>query len=177
MPCSTGASNLIDTSIDYGRSEELNRPLRRSHAVDEVLPRVEVRLPTSVRLPDATPPFSHDYRPENIRAGIERSLLRLGTDRLDLLQVHMSPSRAQMETDDTVATMQTLQLERARCASSGCRGYSPTSPIISQWGSSTSSRSPTRVVQREHEELITAAAEAGAGTLIRGGAAARRAGR
>src|SRR5262249_38937035 len=30
---------------------------------------------------------------------------------------------------------------------------------------------PYSVVQREHEELITAAAQAGAGTLIRGGAA------
>ena len=49
--------------------------------------------------------------PTTSGSGIEPSLRRLGTDRLDLLQVHMSPSRDQMEADQTVETMLALRDE------------------------------------------------------------------
>src|SRR5579862_5657691 len=81
--------NLIDTSIDYGRSEELiGRYI--GHRRDEYFLASKCGCPLNPS-PDATPPYGHDYSADNIRAGIERSLTRLGTDRLDLLQVHMSP--------------------------------------------------------------------------------------
>jgi aryl-alcohol dehydrogenase-like predicted oxidoreductase len=47
--------------------------------------------------PGARPPFPHDFSAANVRAGIEQSLRRLGTDHLDLVQVHMSPSRELMD--------------------------------------------------------------------------------
>src|SRR5579862_1578636 len=84
-----GGVNLIDTSIDYGRSEELiGRYV--GHRRDEFFLASKCGCPLNPS-PDATPPYGHDYSADNIRAGIERSLTRLGTDRLDLLQVHMSP--------------------------------------------------------------------------------------
>ena len=47
----------------------------------------------------------------NVRAGIEQSLRRLRTDHLDVLQVHMSPSREQLESDGTIDEMVRLRDE------------------------------------------------------------------
>jgi aryl-alcohol dehydrogenase-like predicted oxidoreductase len=163
-----GGINLIDTSIDYGRSEELiGRYV--GHRRDEYFLASKCGCPLDPPV-DATPPYSHDYGPENVRTGIERSLRRLGTDRLDLLQVHMSPSRAQMEADDTVATLHALQGE-GKVRFIGMSGILPHLPDHLAMGVFDVFQIPYSVVQREHEELITAAAAAGAGTLIRCGAA------
>src|SRR5689334_18064310 len=87
-----GGINLIDTSPDYGRSEELIGSYI-GHRRDEFFLASKCGCPMD--LPAGTPPpYPHDYTPENVRANVERSLRRLRTDRLDLVQVHMSPSRA-----------------------------------------------------------------------------------
>jgi hypothetical protein len=97
-----GGINLIDTSVDYGHSEELiGRYL--GHRRDEYFLASKCGCPLSPP-PDATPPYQHDYSPGNVRADIEESLRRLRTDRLDLVQVHMSPSRALMQAEHTVET-------------------------------------------------------------------------
>src|ERR1700733_2579506 len=83
-----GGINLIDTSIDYGRSEELiGRYV--GHRRDEYFLASKCGSLLGAPPAGAAPPFPHDFRPDNIRAGIEQSLRRLGTDRLDLLQVHI----------------------------------------------------------------------------------------
>ena len=169
-----GGINLIDTSIDYGRSEELiGRYL--GHRRDEYFLASKCGCLLGDPPPGATPPFPHDFRPENIRAGIEQSLRRLGTDRLDLLQVHISPSREQMEADGTVETMLALR-DEGKVRFIGMSGTLPHLPDHIAMGVFDVFQIPYSAVQREHEDLITAAAGAGAGTLIRGGAAARRAG-
>jgi aryl-alcohol dehydrogenase-like predicted oxidoreductase len=163
-----GGINLIDTSPDYGRSEELiGRYV--GHRRDEYFLASKCGCPLDPPA-NATPPFAHDYRPENIRAGIERSLRRLDTDRLDLLQVHMSPSRAQMEADDTIATLVALR-DEGKTRFIGMSGILPHLADHLAMGAFDVFQIPYSIVQREHEDLITAAAEAGAGTLIRGGAA------
>src|ERR1700735_2413388 len=102
--------NLIDTSVDYGRSEELiGRYL--GHRRDEYFLASKCGCLLGDAPLGASPPFPHDYSADNVRAGTEQSLRRLGTDRLDLLQVHMSPSRAQMEADHTIEMMQSLRDE------------------------------------------------------------------
>src|SRR5580700_7728631 len=69
-----GGINLIDTSIDYGRSEELiGRYIGPRR--DEYFLASKCGCPLDVS-PAATPPFAHDYTAPNIRAGIERSLVR-----------------------------------------------------------------------------------------------------
>jgi aryl-alcohol dehydrogenase-like predicted oxidoreductase len=161
--------NLIDTSIDYGRSEDLiGRHL--AHRRDEYFLASKCGCPLSEPPPSATPPFPHDYRPENIRAGTEQSLRRLGTDRLDLLQVHMSPSPAQMEADHTMETLQALQ-DEGKVRFIGMSGTLPHLPDHIAMGVFDVFQIPYSAVQREHEELISAAVAAGAGALIRGGAA------
>src|SRR5207248_6525621 len=85
-----GGINLIDTSPDYGRSEELIGSYI-GHRRDEFF--LASKCGCLLEIPaDATPPYPHDYSPANVRADVEQSLRRLRTDRLDLVQVHMSPS-------------------------------------------------------------------------------------
>jgi aryl-alcohol dehydrogenase-like predicted oxidoreductase len=163
-----GGINLIDTSIDYGRSEELIGKFI-GHRRDEYFLASKCGCPLNPSQV-ATPPFAHDYSEQNIRAGIERSLLRLGTDRLDLLQVHMSPSRAQMETDHTIGTLLALR-DEGKVRFIGMSGILPNLTDHIAMGVFDVFQIPYSVVQREHEDLITAAVDAGAGTLIRGGAA------
>jgi aryl-alcohol dehydrogenase-like predicted oxidoreductase len=163
-----GGINLIDTSVDYGRSEELvGRYL--AHRRDEYFLASKCGCPFD--LPAGTPPpYPHDYRAANIQAGIEQSLRRLDTDHLDLLQVHMSPSRAQLEADDTVATMLSLR-DAGKVRFIGMSGILPNLPDHIAMGVFDAFQIPYSMVQRVHEDLITEAAAAGAGTLIRGGAA------
>jgi aryl-alcohol dehydrogenase-like predicted oxidoreductase len=160
--------NLIDTSVDYGRSEELiGRYL--GHRRDEYFLASKCGCLLEAP-PGARPPFPHDYSPRNVRADVEQSLRRLGTDRLDLVQVHMSPSRAQLEADETIETMQALR-EEGKVRFLGMSGILPNLPDHIAMNVFDVFQIPYSVVQREHEDLITAAAQAGAGTLIRGGAA------
>lgn len=160
--------NLIDTSVDYGRSEELIGRYIGHRRAEYFL---ASKCGCLVDLPaDASPPYPHDYRPANVRAGVEQSLRRLGTDRLDLVQVHMSPSRQQLEADDTVATLLRLR-DEGKIRFIGMSGILPNLPDHIAMGVFDVFQIPYSALQREHEDLITAAARAGAGTLIRGGAA------
>jgi aryl-alcohol dehydrogenase-like predicted oxidoreductase len=168
-----GGINLIDTSIDYGRSEQLiGRYL--AHRREEYFLASKCGCPPRElwqRLrPRRTLRRPHDYRSANIRAGVERSLRRLGTDRLDLVQVHMSPSRSQLEADHTIETLATLQ-DQGKVRFIGMSGTLPHLADHITMGVFDVFQIPYSAVQREHEDLITAAVAAGAGTLIRGGVA------
>jgi aryl-alcohol dehydrogenase-like predicted oxidoreductase len=163
-----GGINLIDTSPDYGRSEELiGRYL--GHRRDEFF--LASKCGCLLEVPaDAPPPYPHDYSPGNVRAVVERSLRRLGTDQLDLVQVHMSPSRATLERNHTVETLQELR-DEGKVQFIGMSGILPDLPDHLAMNVFDAFQIPYSAVQRDHENLIAEAAEAGAGTLIRGGAA------
>jgi aryl-alcohol dehydrogenase-like predicted oxidoreductase len=163
-----GGINLIDTSPDYGRSEELIGTYL-GHRRDEFFLASKCGCPLDVPA-DATPPYAHDYTPGNVRADVEQSLRRLRTDRLDLVQVHMSPSRATLAENHTVETLQELQAE-GKLRFIGMSGILPNLPDHLAMGVFDVFQIPYSAVQRDHEELITEAADAGAGTFIRGGAA------
>ena len=163
-----GGINLIDTSPDYGRSEELIGK-HLGHRRDEFF--LASKCGCLIEIPaDAQPPYPHDYRPANVRADVEQSLRRLRTDRLDLVQVHMSPSVEQLRDNQTVETLQELQKE-GKVRFIGMSGILPNLPGQIAMDVFDAFQIPYSAVQRDHEELITAAAGTGAGTLIRGGAA------
>jgi aryl-alcohol dehydrogenase-like predicted oxidoreductase len=82
----------------------------------------------------------------------------------------MSPSREQMEADQTVETMLALQAE-GKIRFLGMSGTLPNLPDHVAMGVFDVFQIPYSALQREHEDLIATATEAGAGTLIRGGAA------
>src|SRR5665213_3885063 len=150
-----GGVNLIDTSIDYGRSEELiGRYLapRREEFFLASKCGCLLELP-----PDAHPPYPHDFSAANVRAGVEQSLVRLRTDRLDLLQVHMSPSREQMEAEGTIEAMVALRHE-GKVRFLGMSGTLPNLPEHIAMNVFDVFQIPYSALQREHEDLITAAA-------------------
>jgi aryl-alcohol dehydrogenase-like predicted oxidoreductase len=163
-----GGINLIDTSPDYGRSEELIGTYI-GHRRDEFFLASKCGCPIGIPA-DAMPPYPHDYGPANVRADVEQSLRRLRTDRLDLVQVHMSPARAALEQSRTVETLKDLQAE-GKLRFIGMSGILPNLPDHIAMGVFDVFQIPYSAVQRDHEELITEAADAGAGTFIRGGAA------
>jgi aryl-alcohol dehydrogenase-like predicted oxidoreductase len=163
-----GGINLIDTSPDYGRSEELIGTYL-GHRRDEYFLASKCGCP--VEFPaDVPPPYPHDYSPKNVRADVEQSLRRLRTDHLDLVQVHMSPSQATLEENQTVETLKELQAE-GKLRFIGMSGILPNLPDHLAMGVFDAFQIPYSAVQRDHEQLITDAAAKGAGTLIRGGAA------
>jgi aryl-alcohol dehydrogenase-like predicted oxidoreductase len=163
-----GGINLIDTSPDYGRSEELiGRYV--GHRRDEFF--LASKCGCLIELPaDALPPYPHDYSPGNVRAAVEQSLRRLRTDHLDLVQVHMSPSTATLEENHTVETLQGLR-DEGKVRFIGMSGILPDLPDHLAMNVFDAFQIPYSAVQRDHEELIAEAADNGAGTLIRGGAA------
>jgi aryl-alcohol dehydrogenase-like predicted oxidoreductase len=163
-----GGINLIDTSIDYGRSEELiGRYLASRREEFFLASKCGCLLELA---PDALPPYPHDFSAANVRAGVEQSLVRLRTDRLDLLQVHMSPSRGQMETDGTIEAMVALR-DAGKVRFLGMSGTLPNLPEHIAMGVFDVFQIPYSALQREHEDVITQASTAGAGVLVRGGAA------
>jgi aryl-alcohol dehydrogenase-like predicted oxidoreductase len=160
--------NLVDTSIDYGLSEErIGRHI--SHRRDEYFLASKCGCAVDVDPSAAGGGWPHDFSAQNIRAGIEQSLRRLRTDRLDLLQVHMSPSAAQLEEHDTIATMLALQ-EEGKIRFLGMSGTLPDISDHIELGVFDVFQIPYSVLEPEHGPSIGEAAAAGSGTLIRGGA-------
>lgn len=161
--------NLIDTAPDYGPSEEL---IGRSiaHRRDEyfLASKCGCLVGRAPELRDGK--LEHDFSPENVRAGVEQSLRRLRTDRLDLVQIHSSPSRQRIEADATVETMRALRDEgKIRFL-----GMSSTLPDLAdhiEMGVFDAFQIPYSALQPEHEEILQRAADAGAATLVRGGVA------
>lgn len=160
--------NLIDTSVDYGRSEELIGRFV-SDRRDEYFLASKCGCPLSLP-PDATPPYAHDYSAANVRADVEQSLRRLQTDRLDLVQVHMSPTRHEMEQGGTLEELVRLRRE-GKLRFIGMSGILPNLPDHIEMGVFDVFQIPYSALQRDHEDLISHAADTGAGVLVRGGAA------
>ena len=161
--------NLIDTAPDYGASEELLGQ-HLSHRRGEFFLASKCGC-----LVDREPALSggkleHDFRPANIRAGVEQTLRRVKTDWIDLVQVHSSPSRSVLEEQDTIDAMETLRSEgKVRFL-----GMSSVEPQLSDHLAMDVFdvfQIPYSLLQPEHGALISRAAAGGAGTIIRGGVA------
>ena len=150
--------SYIDTANDYGRSEEhIGRFLgARRH---------EYTLATKCGcVPGGG---AHVWTRENLFRGLEESLQRLKTDYVDVMQLH-NPTVEQAEANDVVASLEAMRAEgKVRWI-----GISTTQPHLStylDWGSFDVFQIPYSAVLREHEAWIGKAAEAGIGTVIRGG--------
>jgi aryl-alcohol dehydrogenase-like predicted oxidoreductase len=156
--------NFIDTSIDYGRSEELigkSIPTRRS----------EYFLASKCGcVPNAAQGSDHVHTAANIRAGVENSLRLLKTDHLDLVQFHRSLTQREFEEKGALQEAMKLKQEgKVRFV-----GVSATLPSMDeqvQMGVFDAFQVPYSALQREHEDVIARASKAGAGIIIRGGVA------
>ena len=88
--------NVIDTAECYLQSEEL---IGQAVAAR----RSEFYLFTKCGHPEG--PYVGDWRPESLLRSIERSLQRLKTDRVDLVQLH-SCSEEELRKGDVIAALQ-----------------------------------------------------------------------
>lgn len=156
--------NFIDTSYDYGLSEEyIGRFI--SHRRDEYFLATKCGC-TLVDQGDHddTP---HVWTRENLLHNIDVSLKRMKTDHVDLLQLH-NPSVEQVESGRLVDVLQEIRMSgKVRFI-----GISSTFPHIDtfiDWKVFETFQIPYSALERDHENAITRAAQSGAGTIIRGG--------
>jgi aryl-alcohol dehydrogenase-like predicted oxidoreductase len=157
---------LIDTSPDYGGSEAYIGEFI-AHRRDEYF--LSSKCGCAVNPPAGERP-GHVYTRENVRAGVEQSLRRMKTDRIDLVQFHISPSRAELEANDSVAELVELQRE-GKIRFLGMSGVLPNLTDHIAMGVFDAFQIPYSALEREHEGAIHDAAVAGAGTIVRGGVA------
>jgi aryl-alcohol dehydrogenase-like predicted oxidoreductase len=112
----------------------------------------------------------HVHTAANIRAGVENSLRRLGTDNLDLVQFHRSLTREEFEADGALAEALTLRAE-GKVRFVGVSALLPTLDDQIDMGVFDAFQVPYSALQREHEHVLNRASDAGAGIIIRGGVA------
>jgi aryl-alcohol dehydrogenase-like predicted oxidoreductase len=158
---------FIDTANDYGRSEEyIGRYLSRRR--DEYVLATKCGC-TVVRRDETTDDTPHVWTRENLFRGLHESLERMRTDHVDLIQLH-NPSVEQCEKNDLVAVLQEMKAQgKARFV-----GISSTEPHLETfigWGVFDTFQIPYSALERQHEKLIQAASDAGAGVIVRGGVA------
>ena len=162
--------NFIDTSPDYGDSEEIIGEAISARR-DEFFLASKCGCPVaSGATATAAGPAAHDYTRENIRAGVEQSLRRMKTDHLDLVQIHISPSREELERRGSMAELEALRNE-GKIRFIGMSGTLPNLPDHLAMGCFDAFQIPYSAIEPEHEDWISRAADAGAGTIIRGGVA------
>ena len=161
--------NYIDTSIDYGVSEErIGRYIAHRRSEYYLASKCGCLVGASTAPVGQVSP--HVYTRDNIVAGVEQSLARMKTDYLDLVQFHISPSQRTLEENGSLdAVMELKQAGKVRFI-----GMSGTLPHLKDhiaMGVFDVFQIPYSAMEREHEAVIAAASEAGAGIVIRGGAA------
>lgn len=166
--------NFIDTSIDYGMAEgRIGRYI--AHRRSEYFLASKCGCVTGDLVNNPPPPRAgqaspHVFTPENIVRGVEQSLRRMKTDYLDLVQFHASPSKAELEEHGGLAALQRLQ-QQGKVRFIGMSGTIPNLDEQIEMGVFDAFQIPYSALQREHELLIEKASRAGAGIIVRGGAA------
>ncbi|MFA6239366.1 MAG: aldo/keto reductase, partial [Candidatus Hydrogenedentales bacterium] len=177
-PCSDGQAkqilnavldsgiNFIDTANDYGKSElYIGRHLAHRRAEFFLATKCGCHM-VFAGDHDDTP---HLWTHENIRRNIADSLLKTQSEYMDVLQLH-NPTVSECESNKLVDILQELKAEGA-VRWIGCSSTSPHLSTYIDWGVFDVFQIPYSALDRRHELLITKAATAGAGVIIRGGVA------
>jgi len=160
--------NYIDTSIDYGVSEErIGRYISHRRSEYYLASKCGCLVGAAAVRGQRSP---HVFTRDNILAGVEQSLVRMKTDYLDVVQFHISPSQQTLEENGALEAVQELK-EAGKVRFIGMSGTLPHLKDHIAMGVFDVLQIPYSAMEREHEAIITSASEAGAGIVIRGGAA------
>ena len=159
--------NFIDTANDYGRSEEFIGKFISGR-------RKEFFIATKcgctvVRRDDKTDDTPHVWTKENLFRGLHESLQRMRTDYVDIMQLH----NPELQTCDQAGLVECLQ-EMKKQGKVRWIGASSTHPHLDPYikkGVFDAFQIPYSGLERKHENAISRASKAGAGTIIRGGVA------
>jgi aryl-alcohol dehydrogenase-like predicted oxidoreductase len=159
--------NLIDTAPDYGDSEDLIGRFISSR-------RKEYFLATKcgcnpVDKGDHIETQPHIWTREHVLGNIRRSLERMKTDHVDVLQLH-NPKPEDVRAGGLIEALKDIQ-SQGLTRFIGISTTLPHLPAFVETGAFDTFQIPYSCLQPEHHDAITQAAEAGAGVLIRGGIA------
>ncbi len=158
--------NYIDTSIDYGLSEErIGRAIAHRRSEYYLASKCGCLVGPEAEASGRSP---HVFTAENVTAGVEQSLRRLKTDYLDVVQFHQSPTRAELEAQGGLDALLRLQ-EQGKVRYIGMSGTLPNLTEQIEMGVFDVFQIPYSALQRQHENMISRAAAAGAGVVVRGG--------
>ncbi len=150
--------NFIDTADDYGNSEELIGRYMSAWSS-------EYYIATKCGGSES----GHVWTRENCLRTMEESLERLRTDSVDIMQLH-NPTVAESEAGGLVDALKEMR-ESGKVRWIGASTTLPHLPTYLSWGVFDVFQIPYSALEREHEDWITKAAEAGVGIVIRGGVA------
>lgn len=154
--------NFIDTSPAYGRSEEFIGRFIADRRNDYYLATKVGRSQTGV-------PEGRHWSREAMVGSIDASLRRLGADYVDVLQLH-GPTVEEAEAYDVVGSLQEIKASgKARFI--GVSAILPHLSTFVNWNVFDTFQIIYSALEPEHDEAISKAAAAGAGTIIRGGSA------
>jgi aryl-alcohol dehydrogenase-like predicted oxidoreductase len=149
--------NVIDTAECYMASEEL---IGRAVAHR----RGQFHLFTKCGHPDS--PGVGDWRPESLVASIERSVKRLKTDRVDLVQLH-SCSEAELRKGDVIAALRTAR-EKGLTRYIGYSGDGHAAKFAIESGAFDSLQTSVNIADQEAIDLtLPLAAAAGMGVIVK----------
>lgn len=165
--------NFVDTSIDYGQSEEMIGKYI-AHRRDEYFLASKCGCNVDTKAVEAGTAPRHIYTRQNIVDGVEQSLKRMHTDHLDVLQFHGGPPED--ARDEAVQTMLELKAQ----GKTRFIGVSDALPGLANFLSMDAFDAfqfPYSALEQEHEPVMAQAARAGVGTIIRGGIARGEPGR
>jgi aryl-alcohol dehydrogenase-like predicted oxidoreductase len=157
---------FIDTANDYGRSEAYLGQFLADR-------RGEFALATKCGC-TVVPAGDHDETPhswdrDHLLANIDDSLAKMRTDYVELLQLH-NPDVQTAEEHGVVDTLREIK-DSGKAHHIGISATSPHLATYIDWRVFEAFQIPYSALERRHENLITAAHEAGAGTIVRGGVA------
>jgi aryl-alcohol dehydrogenase-like predicted oxidoreductase len=159
--------NFIDTANDYGRSEEFMGKYI-AHRRQEFYLATKCGC-TVVRRDENTDDTPHVWTRDNLFRGLNESLQRMKTDYIDIMQLH-NPPVEETEKNQLVDALQEMQ-QQGKVRFISISTTLPHLPTYLHWGVFDTFQIPYSALEREHEEWISRAAEAGIGTIIRGGVA------
>jgi aryl-alcohol dehydrogenase-like predicted oxidoreductase len=155
--------NFIDTAGCYGASEaRIGRAIAHR--------RQEFVLATKCGCVGSTTGAPHVHTAASIRTGVESSLRLMQTDYIDVVQFHRSLARSEWESQGALDELLRLKQE-GKLRFIGVSGVLPNLNEQIASGVFDTFQIPYSALQREQEDAIAKASDAGAGIIIRGGVA------
>jgi aryl-alcohol dehydrogenase-like predicted oxidoreductase len=158
--------NFIDTSPDYGLSEErIGRYIssRRSEFY------LATKCGCAYTQHEDHLEINHVWKKEVIERNVETSLRRLRTEYVDVLQFHGGDAET-LQREGLIDQLVQLR-EQGVVMFLGVSSSLPHLPALIELGVFDTFQVPYSCLAPEHHDLITQAAETGAGVIIRGGIA------
>jgi aryl-alcohol dehydrogenase-like predicted oxidoreductase len=158
--------NFIDTANDYGKSEMYIGQYLSKRRDDFY---VATKCGCTMQFAGDHDETPHIWTRDNFRRNIADSLMKMRTDYVDILQLH-NPDVETTEQNNLVDVLNELK-DAGVVKHIGCSSTSPHLATYIDWGVFDVFQIPYSALERQHEYLITKAAEGGAGIIIRGGVA------